>query len=90
MRNTRNKAQRRAIKEAFNKFLSVLLTFAMVLQTSPVAYARMDEGGVGGYVAPTEEVQDAADVQEQPVVEEEAVQAQPEEQVVGLGHEQGR
>ncbi|MDO5119664.1 MAG: FctA domain-containing protein, partial [Coriobacteriales bacterium] len=35
-----NKAQKRAAREAFNRFLSLLLAMAMILQTSPLAYAQ--------------------------------------------------
>ena len=42
-RVTFSTAQKRAAREAFNKFLSVLLVVAMVLQTSPLAYANAGE-----------------------------------------------
>lgn len=71
MKNARfSKVQKREMKEGFNKFLSVLLTFAMVLQTSPVAYARMDEGGADAYVTEAP-VPDEAVTEEIPAAEEE-------------------
>ena len=86
----RTRAQKRATKEAFNKFLSILLTFAMVLQTSPVAYARMDEGGVDDYV-------ESVDVAEETVPEEDVTQEEeyveqtvPEEEPVAHDDELGQ
>ncbi|MBP3894039.1 MAG: hypothetical protein J6D34_08370, partial [Atopobiaceae bacterium] len=88
MKNARfSKVQKREMKEGFNKFLSVLLTFAMVLQTSPVAYARMDEGGADAYVTeapvPDEAVTEEIPAAEEEVFEEEVpAEEAPAEEVV--------
>ena len=77
-----SKAQRKAAREGLNRFLSVLLSLAMVLQTSPVAYARWDEGAA---VVPQEEVVPAEGqatpegeaITEEPAAEPEAPAAEP-------------
>ena len=72
---TVSKSKKRAARERLNKFLSVLLSVAMVLQTSPVAYARWDEGGAEGYGY------DAAVPEEMTTTSEEVVaEAEPEPQ----------
>ena len=72
---TVSKGKKRAARERLNKFLSVLLSVAMVLQTSPVAYARWDEGGAEGYSY------DAAVPEEMTTTSEEVVaEAEPEPQ----------
>ena len=93
MESTRmSKSQKRAAREALNRFLSVLLSLAMVLQTSPVAYARWDEGavepapaeeyvpeeGAAEEVAPEEAAPEEAAPQEAPAEEAAPEQAAPE------------
>ena len=87
-----NKAQRKAVHEGLRRFLSVLLSLAMVLQTSPVAYARWDEGavepapaeeyvpeeGAAEEVAPEEAAPEEAAPQEAPAEEAAPEQAAPE------------
>ena len=88
MKNVKlNKAQKRAAKDLLNRFLTVLLTFAMVLQSSPFAYAEMSEDNVDTVAVEATNEEPAAEPEATPepepvVVVEEEPAAPAEEQVV--------
>ncbi|MDO4404927.1 MAG: hypothetical protein Q4C09_07805, partial [Atopobiaceae bacterium] len=65
-------AQKRQVREGARKVLSIILSLAMVLQTSPVAYARMDDGSAVPEETPvvTDTVEETNPVEEEVPTEE--------------------